>query len=529
MATALLICDGPAFDIEFFHHPGHSGCTVSDSRLSIFCFEECKMLNRVNSSFHRPEFSLKGPLGYPIVAALLLTAAGAWAFAYFGYDPVWALVLIIIGILIPLALRRWPVEILACLLFVGNFKNTPARGISLTDPTMLLLFLSGAAFALDFLFVVSGTTRWSLRGLLSGQTAAIGVFLAFVAVIALSALYSGAPDVGYPKIERILVFNVFVFLAPILLFKEPQDVQRVLTAVVLLALALVVKEITRADNPSQKVIAGEADVTYIGDGMLFATAILISLFQKVWPWRWMRWGTLAALTVGLMASAARGPVLALFVTVALSALLVRNRQTASRMKLIAGAAAILIIAVAAYQWFENKPGMQQRLESKQSELIAFLNGSKMSAGTIEQRLSFYNSALDAFVAHPVLGLGAGGWSTFYSMNRVPTFPHSFVLEVAAEQGLVGLLLLTVLLGLLFRRAKALAWQPQFAFLFPVLLFGVIINLFTGDLEDRSMWFWSGTVLAGARMVMEAHWQRTSEALHEFHDPGYLATHAHESY
>jgi len=115
------------------------------------------------------------------------------------------------------------------------------------------------------------------------------------------------------------------------------------------------------------------------------------------------------------------------------------------------------------------------------------------------------------------------------MNRVPTFPHNFALEVAAEQGLLGLLLLLVLFALLFRRAKALAWQPQFAFLFPVLLFCVIVNMITGDLEDRNLWFWAGMTLAAARMVMEAHWLHTSQAFPELHGTGLRADRPQQSY
>src|ERR1700686_1774426 len=50
------------------------------------------------------------------------------------------------GMVLALVLmRKWPVILLAGLMFVGNFKNTAAAGTPVSDPTMGLLLLKRGA------------------------------------------------------------------------------------------------------------------------------------------------------------------------------------------------------------------------------------------------------------------------------------------------------------------------------------------------------------------------------------------------
>ena len=83
---------------------------------------------------------------------------------------------------------------------------------------------------------------------------------------------------------------------------------------------------------------------------------------------------------------------------------------------------------------------------------------------------------------------------------MPKYPHNFVLEVASEQGLPGLAVLIALLASLFYSSWKMASFPEFRFFFPVLTFYVLYNAFTGTVEDRSLWFWFGMVVAASRMV-----------------------------
>jgi O-antigen ligase len=247
--------------------------------------------------------------------------------------------------------------------------------------------------------------------------------------------------------------------------------------------------------------------------MAFATSILIAIYSKFINSPLLMGCVLTVLAVGLVTSAARTPALALVVTlITVSLVLKTGSRHLNGKKLLLRFSLVAIVAVMAFLWVQNKPGMRDKLASKQNEVQSMLSGSTLTGGTIAKRVDFYNSAGNAFMQHPLTGLGLGGWSVFYSGQGIPgegmpKYPHNFLLEVASEQGLPGLVLLVTLLASLFYSTLKMAKSPELAFLFPVLTFQVLYNAFTGTVEDRALWFWFGMIVAASRMV------RNSQPLH----------------
>jgi O-antigen ligase len=447
----------------------------------------------------------RGTSGKVMAAAALAVMAVAlfYALVHLGIEPMWVLTG---AALLPLALfamRCWPMILMTALLFVGNFKNVPAQGITWTDPTMLLLLLCAGALVLELLFDVSGTSEWSVSRLVAGQGAVILVFLLFNAVLLISFSYTQAIEYGAMKTMRFAVFETLAFLAPILLLKRKDDLDQLVKATVVLSLLLMARDVLSLLNPPKRVLEGSIDITQIGDGMLLAITILIVMYHGAARSRAINYGLSVVLVVGLIASAARSPMVALLVTVLICGWRGSNiLNIFSHKKVLVGVAVALLVAFASLMWFAELPGVGTKLAWKEAELAAFTSGSALSAGTIGERLSFYRSAMEAVKENPVLGLGAGGWSTYYSKLGTTRFPHNFLLEVAAEQGLVGFVLLISLLAMLFRSAYRLKSYHQLAFLFPVLLFCTIYNAVTGDIENRHLWFWLGMVAAGSRMARD---------------------------
>jgi O-antigen ligase len=77
-------------------------------------------------------------------------------------------------------------------------------------------------------------------------------------------------------------------------------------------------------------------------------------------------------------------------------------------------------------------------------------GSRLVSGLGSARYDFYRVALDEFVAHPLLGIGADNFQQQYLAHRrseeTPHYPHSVELRTLAETGLIGSLLALVGLG-----------------------------------------------------------------------------------
>jgi tetratricopeptide (TPR) repeat protein len=77
-------------------------------------------------------------------------------------------------------------------------------------------------------------------------------------------------------------------------------------------------------------------------------------------------------------------------------------------------------------------------------------GSHLTSGLGSNRYDFYRVALNEFVAHPILGIGADNFEQQYlahgHSDETPHYPHSVELRTLVETGLAGLLLGLVGLG-----------------------------------------------------------------------------------
>jgi hypothetical protein len=75
----------------------------------------------------------------------------------------------------------------------------------------------------------------------------------------------------------------------------------------------------------------------------------------------------------------------------------------------------------------------------------------LSSGRGSGRYQFWSTALDAFEAHPLRGIGAGGYEAYWHQNGSLVGPvrdaHSLFFEAMAELGLVGLVLVLGFLGI----------------------------------------------------------------------------------
>jgi tetratricopeptide (TPR) repeat protein len=77
-------------------------------------------------------------------------------------------------------------------------------------------------------------------------------------------------------------------------------------------------------------------------------------------------------------------------------------------------------------------------------------GNRLVSGLGSNRYDFYRVALDQFVAHPIVGIGADNYQQQYLLHgrsdETPRYPHSVELRALSETGLLGALLLLVAIG-----------------------------------------------------------------------------------
>jgi O-antigen ligase len=123
------------------------------------------------------------------------------------------------------------------------------------------------------------------------------------------------------------------------------------------------------------------------------------------------------------------------------------------------------------------------------------HGSRLASGLGSNRYDFYRVALDEFVAHPVLGIGADNFQQQYlargHSDETPHFPHSVELRTLAQTGIVGALLaLAGLAAALIAVARALSARARAADPLAAAVAAAALSAFGYWIVHGSFdWFW----------------------------------------
>jgi O-antigen ligase len=418
--------------------------------------------------------------------------------------PLWMLAALASAPLLLLAMRRFRAAFIPPLIFVGYLKTVQSKGLSLADPTMIALLLLCGSILLDLLFAITGKDRNWQRELLT-QWKGIASFGVFAAATAISYLYSPAQTYGWDKLTRFLVISGILFLAPLFLIKKTDDVRHFTLAILVCAILLSIKVLFGVNDaslfdPTGHPLPSETrDVTQIGAGQLVAAGLLWLLFCPHYSLR--RLSLMIAvplLCAALIASVARGPIL-FFAAVFVPFMFfhrVRAAVTSTKVWLPVLLFGLLAFAGSLY-WLQRQQAAQEKFRTKKAEIEEVLRGSSTPTYTAGRRLTLYRWALAMFAEKPLTGWGLGGWSYYVFDRDTPSYPHNLVLEIAAEEGVMGLAALgTLLLTVLLAMRSVWRRSPDLSFIVPVFTFSFLATLTSGDMNvNRPLWLWCGMIFA----------------------------------
>jgi hypothetical protein len=157
-------------------------------------------------------------------------------------------------------------------------------------------------------------------------------------------------------------------------------------------------------------------------------------------------GALASLPVRIvLAAVAAASIAAMLAQVRVAAPQVRGRSIAVLLLLVVVVATAAVpstrsIATAGWDRFRAEPGHEAAPRSR------FLSLSN------DGRIVMWSTAVRAFEGHPVIGVGAGNWRSWYYRYRTRDVgfarqPHALGLELLAERGVVGTGLLAAVFAL----------------------------------------------------------------------------------
>jgi tetratricopeptide (TPR) repeat protein len=130
-------------------------------------------------------------------------------------------------------------------------------------------------------------------------------------------------------------------------------------------------------------------------------------------------------------------------------------------------------------------------------------GSRLVSGLGSNRYDFYRVALDEFLAHPVLGIGADNFAEQYLLHgrseETPHYPHSVELRTLAQTGLLGALLALVGLGAALVASAQALWRrdPLASAVAAAALAGFAYWVVHGSFD----WFWEFAGLGAPAFAM----------------------------
>jgi O-Antigen ligase len=167
--------------------------------------------------------------------------------------------------------------------------------------------------------------------------------------------------------------------------------------------------------------------------------------------------------VAAMLAAAAAVAVIVALGAAIDSRLGEHARRRARLGMRAIAAVALVAALAGGLAVAGNP--VARLESawhsfKGGYGTSATTGSRLVSGLGSNRYDFYRVAIDEFLAHPLLGIGADNFAEQYLVHgrsqETPRYPHSVELRTLVETGVVGTLLALAGLGAaLLAAARAL--------------------------------------------------------------------------
>jgi O-antigen ligase len=119
-------------------------------------------------------------------------------------------------------------------------------------------------------------------------------------------------------------------------------------------------------------------------------------------------------------------------------------------------------------------------------------------GYLSERPQIFSGALTLFRQHPITGAGLDGFHALIGAAAGIEYPHNYLLAVAAEGGMVGLVLLG-LTGVLWtiRVRSSRPWGPEIAAMVVGAAFIGIASMFSGDYYDARLAWICAAVAAAA--------------------------------
>jgi O-antigen ligase len=367
-----------------------------------------------------------------------------------------------------------PQLMLAVFLIAGGLKNAP--------------WLSGVPGDLTLLTAAGVLAAMAVRamkpdGIPSLPSASI-LAVAITGLVVLSVLWSPVPELGLDKALRFETLTMLAFFAPLVLVRSRAELVRLMILLVGVSLVVALTAVLGA-APNQPLTIAGADseielALYASTGVVAAVGYLVLVGRSRLRFLWLIPAVVLATTV--IDAGSRGVLVGSFAALVVIGL---RAIVGARYKFVP----IVVMAAAVFAAVSFLSNLSGPAAIKYQGL---LSGSEPT--TLGKRNFLIQDGIDLAFAYP-MGRGASG----YQFETRFAYPHNAFVEIAGEQGILGLALLLALMFAPVRasfRAREGPYSPE-----SILALGLLMVLVTDAMvsqtftQFRELWFAMGLALA----------------------------------
>lgn len=376
----------------------------------------------------------------------------------------------------------------ALFIFSGYFKADTRLAFVQERIDITLLFLGLSVLVFLYQMIRNSFTLLIPRGFIWSAL----LFLLLGAFFTAGLLQTQSIQYGLDKTMRFIFLTGWVFFGAVFLVTDFLSLKRFSWAVVAISTTMTIEAILSYNIGGQAAFITAFGSNYIalaratGLGLLTIVALLLPAEQKL-EVRLGLWIMATAHFFAALASGARGPVMALVISMILFILLSMRVFPSLRVDRFAfkvGVIALFITIILVVAGQELFPTLALRYQ-------ILLTDVGDSAAT---RLSFYQAAFYQWAESPIWGGGTGQFSVAVTGEDIRLYPHNIFLELAAETGLLGVLIFTALVchsfikGLLCLNKCEGSFRISSRYLLVACFFALVNAMVSGDINDNRMLF-----------------------------------------
>ncbi len=374
-------------------------------------------------------------------------------------------------------------------LFAGNYKADPFLAHIQQKIDLTLLF-----FLLSFLSFLYYWFKKRLHMTVPYIFGPISFLFFLLATILLSGtLLNGSTGYGFQKAVRFIILTGWAFIGPPLLIRDSEAFRHFAWALTIIAFIMALDALTRYFVMKQVFFLTAFGSTYIalgrdaGLGLLTSMLFLLPIVRKPIIYFFL-WIMMAFQFWAMLRAGARGPVFALIFSLLIffvisvhgNFLHFKIDSFAWRLSVLVLLVSIILLLVA-WKFF---PTLMNRTE-------LLWSGGGLS---VMRRVDFYRMALAQWMKSPLWGIGTGQFSVAVIGIEGRLYPHDIILELASENGIIGVLAFLSMIGLAFREGwqclhiKNVFHRIVGKYLLVVTTFALFNAMVSGDINDNRILF-----------------------------------------